>query len=327
MQTNIHTSAENKIIRGPPTPTDLSQVLRVGVVPEHFSTPFHHAFQERIFDINGVAVDAIEYPRGTGSMCTALRDSQLDVAVALTEGLISDILKNGDQSYNIYGTYVQTPLKWGIVVNPESTTVTTLSDLHNKVIGISRFGSGSHIMSYLLAEREHWYKDNTSVDNPDHALSVKFKVCGGLEDLRNGIKSGQIDAFLWETFMLKHYVDLGELKQVGDISTPWPCFMIAVRKEIAQKRSREIERFFESISRSTELFYEKRTDSLNFISKACHLKIEDAESWFKTVEFAKKVNCVSSEVVDETIQILQRAKVLPDQIEKSIQVFDNRFCY
>ncbi|KAL0484218.1 POT1 [Acrasis kona] len=316
----MHTSAENKIIRGPPTPEDISQVLRVGVVPEHFSTPFHLAFQEGIFDKYGVAVDAIEYPRGTGSMCLALRDNQLDVAIALTEGLTSDIIKNGDDSYRIAGTYVQTPLKWGIVTSSKSTTVKKLSDLHNKTIGISRFGSGSHIMSFLLAEREHWYKEEESTS--DHQLSINFKVCGGLDDLRSALQQGSIDGFLWETFMLKHYVDNGELNQIGDISTPWPCFMVAIRNDVYKKRSREVQRFFEAITRCTELFHEKKQESLDFISKSCHLQMTDAESWYKTVMFAKQADQISQKVIHDTTRILQRAKVLPEHVDDQIKLYD-----
>jgi hypothetical protein len=82
-----HKSIENKIIKAPPTPShNHEHVLRIGVVPEHFSTPFHLGLDRNVFVDRDIPVDIIEYPRGTGSMCTALRDNHLDVAVALTEG-------------------------------------------------------------------------------------------------------------------------------------------------------------------------------------------------------------------------------------------------
>ncbi len=85
-------------------------------------------------------------------------------------------------------------MKWGIVVNPNSTRgVKTLKDLHDKTIGISRYGSGSHIMSFLLSEQEHWYKQEGTVHSDDHDLSINFKVCGGLDDLRNGVKTESVD--------------------------------------------------------------------------------------------------------------------------------------
>jgi ABC-type nitrate/sulfonate/bicarbonate transport system substrate-binding protein len=82
------TSADNKIIKSkPPTPKTFEhEAIKIGVVPEHFSTPFHLGLERDIFNESDLNVDVIEYPRGTGSMCTALREGQLDVAVALTEG-------------------------------------------------------------------------------------------------------------------------------------------------------------------------------------------------------------------------------------------------
>jgi hypothetical protein len=98
--------------------------------------------------------------------------------------------------FKICGTYVDSPLKWGIVINPNSSHgVKNLSDLSDKTIGISRYGSGSHIMSFLLAERERWYKEEGAVHTDDHHLTVNFKVCGGLDDLRNGIKTESIDTY------------------------------------------------------------------------------------------------------------------------------------
>ena len=84
-------SAQNKVIKTPTTPVDITRdnILRVGVVPEHFSTPFQIGFENRIFQKHNVVVDVIEHPRGTGSMCKDLRENNLDVAIALTEGLVS----------------------------------------------------------------------------------------------------------------------------------------------------------------------------------------------------------------------------------------------
>lgn len=75
-----------------------------------------------------------DYPRGTGSMTAALRDGTLDVAVALTEGLVAgicflspDLLKAGP-CYHIVGEYVHSPLNWGIAVHPDSN-IKSVADL------------------------------------------------------------------------------------------------------------------------------------------------------------------------------------------------------
>lgn len=106
-------------------------------------------------------VEFVEHPRGTGSMTKDLRDNQLDMAVALTEGLVlgicyflwltilQDLAKNGHDIYTLIATYVESPLTWGIVKSTQNTALNSLQDLNGKTFAISRMGSGSHIMSYV----------------------------------------------------------------------------------------------------------------------------------------------------------------------------------
>ncbi|KAI4248319.1 MAG: hypothetical protein L6R42_009301, partial [Xanthoria sp. 1 TBL-2021] len=63
--------------------------LRVGYVPEHFSTPLH--FAQTYYSLSA---DLIPFPSGTGHMVTALRAGELDIAIGLTEGWIAAIAKN-----------------------------------------------------------------------------------------------------------------------------------------------------------------------------------------------------------------------------------------
>lgn len=84
------------------------QPLRIGFVPEHFSTPLH--FAEKHF---GLDATLIPFPSGTGHMITALRAGEIDVGLGLTEGWVAGLGKDeveGDGGYKIVGTYVETPL-------------------------------------------------------------------------------------------------------------------------------------------------------------------------------------------------------------------------
>lgn len=85
-----------------------SSPLRIGFVPEHFSTPLH--FAQKHF---GLDATLIPFPSGTGHMVTAIRSGEIDVAVGLTEGWIAGLGKEGvegDGGYRLVGTYVETPL-------------------------------------------------------------------------------------------------------------------------------------------------------------------------------------------------------------------------
>ena len=109
-----------------------------------------------------------------------------------------------------------TPLCWA-VVSGAASAITSVDGLKGKTFAISRLGSGSHLMACVLAVQRGW--------NP--AKDLKFVVAGDFKSLRDAVNSGLADAFMWETFTTKPYWDSGELRRVGDITTPWPCFMLA----------------------------------------------------------------------------------------------------
>ena len=52
-------------------------------------------------------------------MCKKVNNGELDIAILLTEGIITDITKNNNNS-KIIGFYVQSPLCWGIYVPSQS---------------------------------------------------------------------------------------------------------------------------------------------------------------------------------------------------------------
>ena len=84
--------------------------LRIGFVPEHFSTPIY--FATKHFDLSA---ELLPFPSGTGHMITALRNGEIDVGIGLTEGWVAglgheDNKDENDGGYRLVGTYVETPL-------------------------------------------------------------------------------------------------------------------------------------------------------------------------------------------------------------------------
>lgn len=90
------------------SPFIMAAPLRIGFVPEHFSTPLH--FAQKYF---GLDATLIPFPSGTGHMITALRADEIDIGIGLTEAWIAGLGKEGvegDGGYRLVGTYVETPL-------------------------------------------------------------------------------------------------------------------------------------------------------------------------------------------------------------------------
>ena len=92
--------------------------LRVGGVPEHFNTPWHTAIAAGRFDQLGLQIEWQDYPGGTGAMASDLRRGELDLAVLLTEGIVTELHHHSHSK--ILATYVRTPLTWGVHVHHSS---------------------------------------------------------------------------------------------------------------------------------------------------------------------------------------------------------------
>ena len=110
---------------------------------EHFSTPL--AFAHKHY---GLEADLIPIGDGTGTLAKRLKtndeDGKLDLAIGLTEGFVADLGREraagSDPGYNLVGTYVESPLCWGITTGAKRDDVKTVQDVKGRKVGVSRIG-------------------------------------------------------------------------------------------------------------------------------------------------------------------------------------------
>ncbi len=245
--------------------------VRVGGVPEHFNLAWHLAIEQHKFSEKGIEIAWEDIPGGTGAMCKALREDKLDIAIALTEGVVSDIMKGNPSK--IVQFYVNSPLTWGIYVSSQSP-INTIDEMQGHQYAISRYQSGSHLMAYVNANNH-----NLSINESD------FVVVGSLDGAREALKSNTAQLFMWEKFTTKPLVDSGEFKQIGECRTPWPCFVLTVRNEFIEKYPDTLTAILNIINLSCSVL---KNNSLapHMISERYQLKEEDAQLWFKELEYA-----------------------------------------
>ncbi len=244
---------------------------RIGGVPEHFNLAWHLAIESGAFKKEGIDLIWKDIPGGTGAMCKALRQDELDIAVALTEGMVSDIL-NGNPS-RIVQFYVNSPLTWGVYVNGNSP-LQHISDIDGKRYAISRLKSGSHLMAYVLANK--------------HGLAVQekdFVVVDNLEGARVALKHNKADVFMWEKFTTKPLVDSSEFRKIGECRTPWPCFVIAVRQDFIKANEILLHKILSVINLSC-LLLQNNSAAPELIAQRYGIKQADALLWFKDLEYA-----------------------------------------
>jgi len=279
--------------------------LRVGFVPEHFSTPIH--FAQKYF---GLDAKLIPFPSGTGHMITSLRAGEIDVGIGLTEGWVAGLGKSGlegDGGYRIVGTYVESPLCWAISTGAKRP-INSVSDLKNGKIGISRFGSGSYVIGFVLADSQGWLVPGTP---PFENIPLQT-----FDKLRAAVNDGTADFFMWEHFTSKRYYDNGEIKKVGEIYTPWSSWKIVASTSTVVKSGSgadpRLEDLFEKLNNGVKYFGEHQDEAVKYIGSELDYSEEDAREWLKTVQFATNVSGVDLGVIEKTVDILKKAGVIED---------------
>ncbi|TRZ45260.1 substrate-binding domain-containing protein [Robertkochia solimangrovi] len=209
-------------------------------VPEHFNLPWHLAIDEGAFRERGFDLEWTDIPEGTGKMCEMLREGSTDLAVILTEGIVKDIINGNDSS--IIQVYVESPLYWGIHVDSHSK-FKNIEDLKGATAAISRYGSGSHLMSYINASEHGW-----------PVSELKFKVVNDIQGAVKALQEQEADYFMWEHFTTKPLVDKGVFRRISDCPTPWPCFVIAARNEFINNNLPVLKHLLEVINVFTAEF-------------------------------------------------------------------------
>lgn len=271
----------------------------IGGVPEHFNLPWYIALRDKKFNEKGINLRWKDYAGGTGQMCRALREKEIDMAVILTEGMVRDIV-NGNET-KIIQVFVKSPLLWGIHVAANSD-YETVSDLKGTEAAISRYGSGSHLMAFVNAENLDW----------DLKKDLNFKVIKDLDGALEGLPKGNGDYFMWEKFMTKPHVDNGIFRLVGESPTPWPSFVIAVRNDILETEAESVKAILEVINSITAAF-KNIPDIDEMISKRYGIKIEDVLEWLSLTEWCDR------QLTSKELENIQQKLLELDLIENKTQ--------
>ena len=244
-------------------------------------------------------------------MISALQSQSVDVAIGLTEGWVAGLARvasaNESPAYSLVGTYVESPLRWALSTGFARQDVAQEADpgewvkgLKGKKMGVSRVGSGSYVMGFVMADKLGWLEESKD--------PFEIVVLETFDKLREGVRTGEADFFMWEHFTSKRYFDIGEIKKIGEIVTPWPSWHIVSKPELAG--SEQLEEFFALLDKGIKYFQGASAEAAEYISTELDYSKEDAEEWLQTVQFAQEVKGVKPSVVKETLSALKKAKVV-----------------
>lgn len=268
-------------------------------------------------------------------MIKSLESGELDLAIGLTEGWIAS-LGNGQATFRLAGKYVDTPLCWAISTGRVREEMGSANDLQGKKkLGISRVGSGSYVMGYVLADQYGWLKPG---EEP-----FEWVVLDNFKNLRDAVnrKEGKdADVFMWEHFTSKYvtplsgskeqgrretdggrkYYDTQEIRKIGEIYTPWPSWHIVAH---SSQKSEAVTAFAEAVNEGVKYFNEHLDEAVKWIAGNLDYSEEDGREWLKTVKFSEDCGVVETEVVEKTLGILKKAGVVKgDQVQAADMVLN-----
>ncbi|HLW20678.1 MAG TPA: hypothetical protein VKX33_10155 [Cyclobacteriaceae bacterium] len=275
--------------------------IRIIGVPEHFNFPWIKIVEEQPLEKEGILLEWKDEPKGSGAMNKAIREDQADIAIVLTESFVKDRLEGNPGK--IIGVHVQSPLIWGIHVSSKFPTQ-TIDELQIAPFAISRYGSGSHLMAFLLADYAHW-----------DLSRLEFEVVGDIEGAKAALESPKPKFFLWEKFMTQPLVDEGLFKRVGEIPTPWPCFVIVASNRALVKFPQALKRIRDLVYAKSASLREKK-DLPQLLSKKYGIKESDIQAWLSQTEWARD-SSVAADMLKSTMETLKTLelsnKVVPEE--------------
>lgn len=287
--------------------------LRVIGVPEHFNHPWHKAIKNNLFTSQNIEVKFTSAPGGTGAMVNAVLQNEADVAVALTEGIINAVILNQHTSTPLRycGEYVTSPLRWMITTGANRdfqtlNTLTTITELlhtnpQKKLnVSVSRIGSGSHLMAYVLAQQEGWSFDQLNVC-----------VHNDFRSMRRAVMEGTADLFLWEWFMTKPYVDSSELRILGYLDTPWHCFGFLAQAQWLDNpgNRRLLNETCTIVFEAAKQMLVEENSSCEELSAQFGISLEDSHSWIRMVSYAQEL-VIPHPMIKQVIDTLVQTRIM-----------------
>lgn len=181
--------------------------------------------------------------------------------------------------------------------------------------------SGSHIMSFVLAQQQGWKSDSlTSVPlGPFGAL--RSGVTGLNEAKPDQAPNPTAEFFMWEHFTTKPYFHPTTekpnppLKKIGEIFTPWPSWMIVASTAMFPdpEKDARLQSLFQALDQGIKEFEADTAQVIKLLGTGelgCTYIEEDATEWLKDVKFTNGIRGVDAKVIEGVVDVLKVAGVI-----------------
>ncbi len=242
-------------------------MIRIMGVPEHFNLGWMLADEAQDDESTDSNLEwcFISESRGSGAMTQALLQNECDVALLLTEAAAR--LRARDDSFIGIGRMTESGLNWGVHIAPEMEAIP--QDTKDLRIGISRFGSGSHLMAKMMVHQEGLGR--LREDN--------WRVVNNIDGAEAAFQKNEIDLFMWEEMMTRPLCRAGVMRQVETFTPPWHAFTAVCSREFFSRHEKDLSRLFGSACHHTQRLHGNDNELFTQCEKRFNLLPDDVEHW------------------------------------------------
>jgi hypothetical protein len=122
-------------------------------------------------------------------------------------------------------------------------------------------------MAYVKAFQEGW-------DINQLKFNIVGDVYGGLWALHND----QAQGFLWEKYTTFPFTEQKKCRYIDEVVTPWPCFVIAVRKDVFNSDKELLTKISDIVNKKAfEL--KNNSQAAEIISWRYNLRLSQVRNW------------------------------------------------
>lgn len=271
-------------------------------VPEHFNFPWLTLVEKQPFLEEDIRLVWENESKGSGAMNKSIREGNTDLAIILTESFVKDKIEGNPGK--IIGFHVDSPLVWGIHV-PANSKLEQVPELKNVPFLVSRMGSGSHLMAFLLAREQGW-------DTGD----IYFEIIGNLDGAIKSFKSANPKAFLWEKYTTQPLVTKGLFRRIGEIPTPWPCFVIVGSDHFLNTHPELTDKLLDAIYAINSSLMADKKAVAPAIQKTYDLGADDVYQWLKQTSWTTSKEIHPMHLVN-TMKILSDVELIQKTLPES----------
>jgi len=136
-------------------------------------------------------------------------------------------------------------------------------------------------------------------------FNIVGDIYGGLWSLENN----ESQAFLWEKYTTHPFVEQKKCRYIGEVVTPWPCFVIAVRNDVYEQHKDALSKMCSIVNEKAQVL-KQNENAIDIIAWRYNLRRGQVENWLnetdwnysgisyplaleKTVSFLKKLNLIT----------------------------------